>query len=443
MRHFFCFILASFLAPHFALHLSSLSGEPGAVYRVMLTRGITAEMEEAVPVISPPASNTATTRPDASTPKIKLNSSLVDSPDDTTNRLPERSSPLTGDLPRGSSTVGLDSRRKTISVFDQHEEHKEQTCPQKSGPHTAEKSTSVQGPISALDAAPTAGHSTTNSSPTEHVLKGRQEQPHESGEEGGTGSARMRLTLARCLSDLTLSGQDDNMGDFKREVLSELGQALKVSKDRFQILHVWQTNTKVCMLDIELLAADDVVSSDGLMPMQLALEVQRQVADPLAPLRNAAWFSYVMNVIITSKPASENGKDMQVGGAMPNKHFGAPLHFGVPSAFDGADASSRHLLFDGINGQAPIMPFAFGAHELEGQGLLSLFVDEKSDGDDGAWSSTLVPTEQGFGNIGYRSGTIATAINELRREQPSPGLVTSWLADQDVSANRRYFHISS
>jgi hypothetical protein len=369
---------------------------------------------------------------------------LVDSPDDTTNRLPKRSSPLTEDLPRESSTVGLDSRRKTISVFDQHEEHKEQTCPQRSGPHTAEKSTSVQGPISALDSAPTAGHSTTNSSPTEHVLKGRQEQPHESGEKGGTGSARMRLTLARCLSDLTLSGQDDNTEDFKRELLSELGQALKVTTDRFQILHVWQTNTKVCMLDIELLAADDVVSSNGLMPMQLALEVQRQVADPLAPLRNAAWFSYVMNVIITSKPASEKGKDMQVGGVpMPNTHFGAPLHFGVPSAFGGADASSRQLLLDGINAQAPMMPFAFGAPESKGPDLLSLFVDEKSDADDGAWSSTLVPTELGFGNIGYRSETIATAINELRREQPSPGLVASWLADQDVSANRRYFLISS
>lgn len=365
-------------------------------------------MEEDMPVVSPPVSNS---RPNANRPELKSSLPLLDSTDDKA-----LTSPMTGflDLPGESSR---NVSRKTISVLeiqqhdmvDQHKEHKDHARPQRSGPNTTEKNASVQGPISVLDSASMTGKSTTNSvtnsSPTEQDLKGRQGPHHnQAREDSRVASATMRLTLARSLADLTLSGQNENIEDFKQELLSELCLALSVSSARFRILHVSQTHTMGCIADVEILAADDGVSSDmmhegrSLMPIQLALEVQRQVADPLAPLRNATWFSYVMNVVITSKPASVHKDKQGMGAPMPDEHFGAPLHFSVPSDFGSTNAPSRQLYPN------------------------SLLVDAMISGEDGALKQSEV---------------LATAIEKQHQEKPSPLLVKSWLHDISA-ANRRY-----
>jgi len=350
----------------FQRRANSLTGEPCAIYTVMLTRGVTAEIEEATPVVSPPTSANARAL------AMTVNSTLLvaDAPEDSTDLYPDVHSrkihaakSMLQDSPR-------EAPRKTISVI-QH------------GPHTAEKTSCVQGPTSssAHEPAPLDGQSSTNSSPTEHALRGRCERVLPASE----GPVLLTLALARALSDLVDQDQ------FKRELLSELAQALFVPCSRFAVLDVRETITKSVIVDVQILPTGSGDCSE------LALEVQRQVADPGAPLREAEWFGYV-----TSTSATTNAQE--ISPPMSHSLFKAPLITSADADFGAPDFG------------------AFGAPGFEGFDLPSLLLDCDSLGN-------VIESTSVVEALPSKKQLEETAINKLRREQPSPSLVASWLAD--------------
>ena len=147
------------------------------------------------------------------------------------------------------------------------------------------------------------------SSPTEHVLKGRQElceKPFSGGTthtEIGEHNSRLRLTLARSLldlqSDVTQEGR--SLDRFSEELRCELATALSVSKARFRFDQVTETISGSCRVDVEIIAncdSEDCFLSEELSSYHLALQIHEQVSDPSSLLRNSTGVSFVMHVII-------------------------------------------------------------------------------------------------------------------------------------------------
>lgn len=358
---------------------ASLTGDPCSAYTVMLTRGVTAEIEEAQPVVSPPNSANAS----ATLPMLAMtvNSTLLvadtpnspsPDPDDHSPKIPAQDSPR-------------EAPRKTISVIQQ-------------GPHTAEKVSCVEGPTSssAQETALVDGQSSTNPSPTEQALRGRCEKVLV----GSEGTVILTLALARALSDL--KDQDE----FQRELLSELAQALSVCCSRFAVLDVRETITKSIILDLQILSIGSRDCSE------LALEVQRQVADPEAPLREAKWCGYV-----TSTSATTNAQE--ISPPMSHSLFKAPL-------------TSAHADFGALGFGT------FGAPGFDtdcgGPGFMA-FGAPGLDADFGAPALRSAPGFEGLDLPSLKEALHLekqleeTVINKLRREQPSPCIVASWLAD--------------
>jgi len=208
-------------------------------------------------------------------------------------------------------------------------------------------------------------------------------------------------------------------------------------------------------------AHDHVSSADALSSSQLAQEVQRQVADPMSPLRSggAAWFSLVMNVIITSasstsaaSPEPSRKLSAAFGAPLSDAHFGAPLFFAVPAGFgavEGGVANIAPALGDAAVYGAPEMA-RYGTHSalLAGFGAPAMmchsigapgfqmgsvpawFLDEGLAGDVGNASTSGVGGEkETMGMEEALDGLLAEeALDGLRRLQHKPLLVSRWLA---------------
>ena len=406
----------------------------------MLKRGNKAE-REAVPVISPPSSNCTAMQnppsPPPSTARLK-SSMIIDAPG---------SSASTNECAANNGLEALARRlypTQTIPVLladcadkDPSGEH----SPDRAGPLSEEKSISVRGPLSALDqvAAQRAASSrydssnSTSSSPTEHMLLGRHVVRPDSGrEEHGEHCAKIRLTLARSLSNLKRGSTttDHSLDEFSQELVGELCTALSVSVARFQIGTILETDSRSCTVDVTIFPSseEDVFSTSALSSAQLALEVQRQVADPMAPLRGSYWFLFVMNVIITSgsrsvTPVASLGT---YGVPLSGVQYGAPLLACAPDF--GAPTST--LFGDSGGYGAPMDNFA----------LPSAFTEKLSISDEmhAVCDRKAIPNK----NVAKGREGIEKALNELRQQQRKPAQVMSWLEDSNLSGGSK-LHDSS
>ena len=333
-------------------------------------------------------------------------------------------------------------------------------------PHTSEKSKSVQdrGPT-ALEVCATLrskhdsseyesvkdadwNSSSSACSSTEQMLWERLDptctlpryssRNEEIDPERGQNCASLHLTLARSLSDLQLGSSADGepkLDGFSQELLVELSAALSVSVARFQVDKVKETSSHGCQVSLTIHPSDDedLFSTSSLSSAQLALEIQRQVADPLSPLRSSSWFSFVMNAVITScssntTPVASHGTALgapDVHFGAPDAHFGAPLLWAVPPDF----GVGPHDTF-----------FADDAPLGSSQGSAATHEHEE-------WvaraSQAVLIKGSPFSTRGGTSGAreredMEQVLNDLRQGQHKTSLVTRWLADNEkVSASRR------
>ena len=307
------------------------------------------------------------------------------------------------------------------------------------------------------------------SSPTEHVLKGRQElceKPFSGGTthtEIGEHNSRLRLTLARSLLDLQsdVTQEVRSLDRFSEELRCELATALSVSKARFRIDQVTETNSGSCRVDVEIsnytefidfrIQADEV----DLLPLelssgQLSLEIQRQVADPLSLLRNSTWFSFVMNVIIittgSSSATTPVASRIMSQGVFSQGAFVATLadaHFGAPSedAHFGAHSFGVPALFGQqlVHSLSPAILPDEGLHGVAndyGAPLENLW---PASGFQVPFPSVLANERTGDVVAESAGRVLATemenALDKLRQQAQKPCQVMSWLADHDLSAN--------
>jgi len=251
-------------------------------------------------------------------------------------------------------------------------------------------------------------------------------------------------------------------------------------RERFSIDAIIETSARSCAVDVRIQpgAHDHVFSADALSSSQLAQEVQRQVADPMSPLRSggAAWFSFVMNVIITSasstsaaSPERSRKLSAAFGAPLPDAHFGAPLFFAVPADFGAVEGGVAYIapalgdaavygtpemarygthsaLLAGFGAPA-MMCHSIGMPGFQMGGVPAWFADEGLAGDVGNANTSGVGGAQGtVGMEEALDGLLAEealdlvaeealdgllaeeALDGLRRLQHKPLLVSRWLA---------------
>jgi hypothetical protein len=431
---------------------------------VMLTRGTRAEME-VVPVVSPPNSAGATAMWSPPATMRQCNHATMTSSVTMESSVPMH--PAAAEHEAAAGPGRENQAKRTISVL--HSLVPESGCENKSqgadqDPHTSEKSKSVQGRgPTALEVCATlrskhdsseyeslkdadSNSSSSACSSTEQILCQRQDpacslpryspRNEEIDPESAQKCASLRLTLARSLSDLQRGSSADGepkLDVFSQELLVELSAALSVSVARFQVDKVKETSSHGCQVSLTIHPSDDedLFSTSALSSAQLALEIQRQVADPLAPLRSSSWFSFVMNVVITScssntTPVASHGTAL----GAPDAHFGAPLLWAVPPDFgvgshDTAFADAAPL----VSSQRPA---ATHEHEEWVPRALEAVLSKGSP----------FSTRGGTSGAREREG-MEQALNELRQGQHKTSLVTKWLSDKDNVSASCTMHSSS
>ena len=460
--------------------LSSDTVEP-VIYAVMLTRGSRAEMEVA-PVVSPPNSAGATAMCSPPATMRKCNTTMtssvtMESATMTSSVTMESSLPMNPAAAEHEAAAGPgweNQAKRTISVLhslvpESGGGNKSQGADQ--DPHTSEKSKSLQGRgPTALEVCATlrskhdsseyeslkdadSNSSSSACSSTEQMLWQRQDpacslhryspRSEEIDPESAQNCASLRLTLARSLSDLQRGSSGDGepkLDVFSQELLVELSAALSVSVARFQVDKVKETNSHGCQVSLTIHPSDDedLFSTSALSSAQLALEIQRQVADPLAPLRSSSWFSFVMNVVITScssntTPVASHGTALGAPDAhfgAPDAHFGAPLLWTVPPDFG---VGSHDTAFaDAAPLGSSQRPAATHEHEEWVPPALEAVLSKGSP----------FSTPGGTSRAREREG-MEQALNELRQGQHKTSLVTKWLSDKDNVSASCTMHSSS
>ena len=386
------------------------------VFGVRLARGNRAEMEVA-PVGSPPNSNSAPvwspqTPQSTSSPAAVTSSATVQPAMSSAVIEPSaRTHPPAAEAGRGGAAS--DAATKTISVLQRPLPEQGKSALEVCATHNAGKDDSTWSSRS------------NSSSPTERMLlerhaadpacllprmgSPRRKELFTDDPERAENSVRLCLTLARSLPELQRGSVADDalkLDVFDEELRVELSAALSVPVTRFHVGKVVETSAHSCQVHLIIHPSvdEDLFSTSALSGAQLAAEIQRQVADPLAPLRNAAWFSFVMNVVVTSgstgtTPVASQGTAL----GAPDTHFGAPLLWAVPPDFGVGHEARRADTQEREESRGSTSGGANRAREREGMEL---------------------------------------ALNELRQGQHKRSLVTRWL-DDNLSVSLSHHSSSS
>jgi hypothetical protein len=434
--------------------VSSNDADEPIVYSVVLTRGKTAEREAVSVVASPPNS--------APIPKLKQGRGRQAPSQDPENLSEHPEDELSKRILFGRDRVAtvpekVDSAHKPLgeegggafpsSFHAPGDVHDKRNVPfvLKDGPEVnadvAGEVSQVRGVVS--NQAEDIAVLDSNSLPIEHVLRGRHADAPEEGIALPTDpssisekkNVQLRLTFARTMSELIQGAgewEERNLDTFKMELCSEVADAIPAPAMRFRIDNVSETHARSCKVELTVLShagGGEQLIEDGMSSMQIAVEIQRQVADPFSLLRDSSWFSFVMNAVIvagsfnTMKPASygvpvpafdmhENvsPRPRTYDSVVPRKD--SYLHVGTRSGSTVA-AMPMSLLSD-----APGFPMSFGAPGLEDWVIPSLLAGD---------AVVKMSSEN------LRAQVEAEEKRDLNVAQGDSSLVASWLADSDSS----------